>query len=154
MKLFLKKIMLFSLLFFVLFFLSVQTSTFIVEQRPFENWNTESNLLIIKPDRHYDLLIMGNSHARNFSRHGNHFRVERILKKKILNLGKSAGVLGVNDYYPFLYYCLSLGDSFDTILFTVSSPMIYANKANLASNTFEDEPLKWNFLFQYILILF
>jgi len=67
MKIFIKKIILVLIGFLFIFFLLVIIFSKIVERNEFKNWETESNLLIMKPNTHYDILFLGNSHSRNFS---------------------------------------------------------------------------------------
>ncbi|MBN2891083.1 MAG: hypothetical protein JXL97_04375 [Bacteroidales bacterium] len=150
MKKYLFKILIFAFLLIITFLSVVLVSSEIVRKRHFENWETESNLLILKPNTHYDIMFIGNSHARNFSRHNNHKRVENILGKKFLNIGQTAARCGANEYSFYLNYCYSRNISADLIIVTVSTPMLYAEYNNIASNTFEEEPLNIKFLSQYI----
>lgn len=150
MKKFIIKILVFLAIIFVLLFAIIITTSQIVKSRNFNNSQTESNLLVLKPNTHYDIIFLGNSHARNFARHNNHQRVEKILNKKILNLGKIGGSCGNNEYLFYLKYCYSKNITADTIIQNIFSQMLFAKFNNVASNTFEDEPLSFKFLIQYI----
>ena len=74
-----------SLVFIAILLLTIvfllECSSFIVKRRGFLNYQTESNLLFFKTQTDYDVLFIGISHARNFSRHKNHIQVEKILNK-------------------------------------------------------------------------
>lgn len=150
MKKYLTKILLFILLFFTLFAVLITVSNKIVLNRNFNVSQTEGNLLILKPNTHYDIIFIGNSHARNFSRHNNHKLVEGILNKKIFNLGKTGGRCGTNEYLFYLQYNFSKGITADTIIHNIFSQMLYGSFSNHASNTFNDEPFSMNFFLQYL----
>ncbi len=66
-------------------------SSFYVQRKPYENSQTDSNLLIMPQRSAVDLVILGTSHGRNFARKGNHERVERILGQRVLNLSVGGG---------------------------------------------------------------
>lgn len=134
----------------VLFWLMLEVSSFLVKRRGFENHQTEGNLLVMKPGRHYDIGILGISHARNFSRHGNHQRMENILNRSVLNLGQGLGACGLNEQLFYLKYAYSIGIEFDTVIIIVSGPVFYGNFLNRASNTFNYEPFDMNFFIQYL----
>ncbi|MBN2662972.1 MAG: hypothetical protein JXR68_04930 [Bacteroidales bacterium] len=149
MKKFFKKILLIFVSFLLFFIVLVVLFSKLIENREFKNWETESNLLIMHPHTHYDVLLLGNSHSRNFSRHNNHQRVENILNKDILNFGRSGGITGYSDYLFYLQYAYSKNITFDTIVVNVFSQMLFSQSANIASNSFEQEPFRFDFLFQY-----
>lgn len=149
MKRFINNILIFSgILIFVLFIWTIISSR-IVEKRDFKNSNTESNLLILKPNTHYDLIFDGNSHARNFARHNNLQRVEKILNKKILDIGRSGSKGGLNENLFYLQYFYDYGVTADTLIMNIFSQMLYVKRNNLISNAFVDEPLRLNFLAKY-----
>lgn len=150
MKRFLFKILFLFFLLPFLFFLFVVVSSEIIEKQHFENWETESNLFVFKPNSYYDILFVGNSHARNFTRHKNHQRVEKILDKSILNIGQTGNISGMSIYALYLKYFYSKNVKIDTIIMIVSSSMMYANYNNVASNTFEEEPINFEFINLYL----
>ncbi len=150
MKKFVFKVLAISVSFISLFLLLVVLFSLFVERNDFKNWETESNLLVIKPDTNYNLLFLGNSHARNFSRYHNQERVEKILNKTILNLGRTGGKTGYTDYLFYLEYVYSKNITFDTIIVNIFSQMLYSNTNDLSSNTFDDEPFVFDFFFKYL----
>jgi hypothetical protein len=85
MKKFILKIFLFAILSVITLIILVVVSSEIVKHRNFKNYQTEGNLLVLQEDKHYDIALLGISHARNFSRHKNHLRIEKILNKSMLN---------------------------------------------------------------------
>ena len=145
----LKTIIYFSILVFVLAALVYMSNAHVLK-RDFQNWNTEGNLFIIKENQSFDLLILGISHAKNFSRHKNHFILEKALNKKIINLGKGGGLSGVYEQYFYLKYFYKKGNKVDTILYVLSPSLLSNKHLGMASNSFVDEPIKGDFFFGYI----
>ncbi len=150
MKKFIYKILLISILFPLLFVLLVLLSSSYIDNKEFNNANTESNLLFIQSDMSYDIAFMGISHARNFSRYGNKLIMEKILGKSILNIGKGNGKCGVDGQLFYLKYFYSKNINIDTIIYVLSPPLLYADYLNRASNTFNDEPVRWDFISLYL----
>lgn len=52
---------------------------------------TESNIFSIQPGVHYDVVLLGTSRGRVFSRDGNQRVVEEVLGKRVANLSKGGG---------------------------------------------------------------
>lgn len=125
-------------------------SSAFVQRNHFNNNETDSNLLVMKDNHHYDMVFLGISHARMFSRNGNHDKVEQILGKTFLNLGKGRASCGVNEQLFYLQYAYSRGNTFDTLVYMVSPVLMYAGFLNQATNTFENEPFRVDFLKQYL----
>ncbi len=150
MKKFILKLFVFFFILGVLLFGIIIISSWWIKRYDFKNWETESNLLVMKPNTHYDLLFMGNSHARNFSRHKNHLRVEEILNKKILNLGRSAGLCGIREYPFYLQYAYSMNISADTVIINIFSQMLYSDYQNKITISFSDEPFDLKFFLTYL----
>ncbi|ESU25954.1 hypothetical protein FLJC2902T_29650 [Flavobacterium limnosediminis JC2902] len=121
-----------------------------VERKGFRNSQTESNTLVIESNREYDLMFMGISHARNFSRHGNHEVVESILNKKIINIGQGGGACGINEQLFYLDYFYSKGNKVDTVFFILTPPMLTSEKLPFSSNTFDSELFDLKFFCQYL----
>lgn len=151
MKKFLKKIFYFSLLFIILILIVLVAGSYLVSKRNFKNYETESNTLVFGKDKHYDLMFSGISHARNFSRHKNHLKIESILNQSIINIGQGIGTCGANEQYFYLKYFYSKNNSVDRIIYVLSPPMMYSNDLPIASNTFNKEIFDFDFLYQYIL---
>jgi len=124
--------------------------SFIVINRNFKNYETESNLLIIKKNEKFDIAFIGISHARNFSRHKNHLRVENILNKHIINFGQGGSTCSVNEQYFYLDYFYKKGNSVNTIIYLLTPPMIFSETLSKASNTFDVEPFKLDFFLNYL----
>jgi len=122
-----------------------------VNDKNFKNSQTESNTLIIKSNRKYDLIFIGISHARTFSRWGNHEIVEKILNKKIINIGQGSGICGINEQLFYLQYFYSKGNKVDTIALVLTPPMLTSEELAIASNTFNLEVFDLNFLYQYLM---
>ena len=122
----------------------------IVKNRSFEQHETESNLLVMKEDTKYDVLFVGISHARNFSRHNNHQRVEGLLGEKIFNIGQGGGACGVNEQLFYLDYFYHKGNSVRKVVYILSPPLMYSNDLPIASNTFDLEPFDFHFLSRYM----
>lgn len=123
----------------------------IVKKRDFKNHQTESNLLIMKSNEKFDILIMGISHARNFSRYKNHLRVENILNKKIINIGQGGGSCGINEQLFYLDYFYHKENEASTVVYILSPPLLFSETLPYASNTFDYEPFEFDFLFRYLL---
>ena len=150
-KKFILKVSFTFICFFGLFIVVLLATSKYVNVREFKNSQTESNTLIIKSDRKYDLMFMGISHARNFSRYNNHEIVERILNKKIINIGQGGGVCSINEQLFYLQYFYSKGNKVDTVALILTPSMLTSEKLPLASNTFNKEVFDLSFLYQYLL---
>lgn len=120
-------------------------------KKDFKNSQTESNTLFLKENESYDLLFLGISHARNFSRYGNHEKIETILNKKIINLGQGSGNCSINEQLFYLDYFYSEGNTTDEVCIVLTPPMLSSETLPVASNTFQNEVFNFNFLFNYML---
>lgn len=140
-----------SICFFGILIVVLLLTSKYVESKKFKNSQTDSNTLIIKDNRKYDLLFMGISHARNFSKCGNHEIVEKILNKRIINIGQGGGVCGINEQLFYLNYFYSKGNSVDTVVLILTPSMLTASTLPIASGTFNLELFNLNFIYQYLL---
>jgi hypothetical protein len=120
-----------------------------VARQDFQNWETESNTLVMGQGEHYDLMISGISHARNLSRHRNHQRLERILGRSIINIGQGLGLCGVAEQAFYLRYFLAQGNTVDTLLYVLSPPLMFSEALAQNPRTFEYEPFAWDFWWGY-----
>lgn len=120
-----------------------------VDRQAFGNHETDSNLLVLQEDQQYDLLFMGISHARNFSRYQNHQRVAQILDQKMLNLGQGNGACGVNEQLFYLDYFYHKENKAHTLVYFISPPLFFSESLALASNTFDAEPFQLDFFQRY-----
>ena len=150
MKTFVLKFVLFLFLISLSIFLPAFISSKIVKNRHFKNNETESNLLVMNNNEKFDLIIAGISHARNFSRYKNHLIVEKILNKKILNIGQGGGACSANEQNFYLSYFYDNGNSANTLLYVLSPPLLYSETLSKASNTFELEPFQFRFFLSYL----
>jgi len=137
-----------SLLLIIHIMLSV--SSFIVEQRGFNNSETENNLLWLGKEGSYDVLFMGISHARNFSRNTNQVLVESILQKQTANIGIGGGSCGANEQLFYLDYFYYLKNETKQVIYVLSPPMMYSRTLPIATNTFDEEPFKFDFFSRYL----
>lgn len=150
MNYFLTKILVGSIAFLAILLLLLKGSSAIVESRGFTNSNTESNTLFIEDDMKYDILFMGISHARNFSRHENHSRIEKILDARIANIAQGKGKCGANEQLFYLKYFLSKGNQAPLIIYVLSPPLLFSETLPLATNTFDEETFSLEFLSHYL----
>lgn len=150
MKKFIYSLITYLSLFLFIAILFLYMSSHIVESRDFKNYETESNTLIIKSDEKYDVVFIGISHARNFSRHKNHLKIENILNKNIINLGQGSGACGVNEQFFYLKYFYSCNSSSETLIYILSPPLLFSETLPIASNTFNTEIFNINFLLSYL----
>lgn len=148
MKVFLKNSLLFLAAIFALLLAGVALLSSWVSRQEFRPSNTESNLLILEKDKNYDYLFLGNSHARNFSRHSNQERVSAILQKEFLNLGQGLGICGTNDQLLYLKFALRKNIRFKKLIYTISPPYLYGAHLNRSSNTFFREPFRFDFFIE------
>lgn len=128
MKTFLYKIFIFLALvgsIFILYF------TFHIDKfKPpcgWNNWRTESNLLLIPEDRSYDICILGASNARVLSRNMNHIELEKILGKTVINLAQGGGRGGTLKNMTYLSYFFKKGNTTDHILYFLPPQTLYTN---------------------------
>lgn len=150
MKRFLRLTILYIFLLIGLLLIALETNSYIVKHRKFKNYETESNLLVMNNNEEFDILFMGISHARNFSRHKNHLRIENILDEKIINIGQGSGRCGINEQLFYLNYFYDLDNTASTVAYIVSPPLFYSETLPIASNTFDREPFELKFLFDYL----
>lgn len=140
----------FILAFFALVFTLATLSSAWIYKRGFDNWEAESNLLMMRKHHDYDMLLMGISHARNFSRYKNHLRLEKTLDREIINIGIGEGKCGSNEQFFYLKYFYSQHNTTKQVVYVLSTAMMNKGFLNEASNTFELEPFRIDFFYQYL----
>ncbi|MEK9173459.1 MAG: hypothetical protein AAB594_02735 [Patescibacteria group bacterium] len=117
-----------------------------ISSRGFSNYsnpNSEANLFVIPKNVKYDLVILGTSHAREFSNGDNHQVVQAMLGKSFLNLSKSlAGVLPQKFY---LSYFFKEKNKTEKILYFIDPFVLYSIDAN-EERLFNDEPFRMDVL--------
>ena len=150
MKRFLRLTILYIFLLIGLLLIVLETNSYIVKNRKFKNYETESNLLVMNNNEGFDILFMGISHARNFSRHKNHLRIENILDKKIINIGQGGGQCGINEQLFYLNYFYDLDNTTSTVVYIISPPLFFSETLPIASNSFDREPFELQFFLDYL----
>lgn len=150
MKQFLRLSALYILLLIGLLLIALETNSYLVKNRKFENYETESNLLVMNDNEEFDILFMGISHARNFSRYKNHLLIENLLEKKIINIGQGGGQCGINEQLFYLNYFYDKGNTASTVVYIVSPPLFFSETLPIASNTFNKEPFELKFFLDYL----
>jgi hypothetical protein len=150
MRRFILNITLYFLGLFGIAAIALYISSAVVESRDFQIYEGESNLFFIDKEQEYDLLFMGISHARNFSRSKNHIRLERTLNKRILNIGIGEGKCGVNEQHFYLKYFYQTNNKAGKLIYVLSPPMFFSKTLPVASNTFDAEPFKTGFFLRYL----
>lgn len=150
MNKFIIKTVLVSISFVLIILIGLMISSELVKKRHFNNYNTESNTLFLESKKQYDIMFMGISHARNFSRHKNHLKVESILNSSIVNIGQGGGACGVNEQLFYLNYFLKKANTTSKIVFVLSPPMLFSETLPIASNTFDNEIFEMQFLLDYL----
>ena len=121
-----------------------------VMEKGFKNYETESNLLVMRESKQYDFLFMGISHARNFSRHKNHLRLDTILNKSFINIAQGGGRCGVSEQYFYLNYLYEKNNKIDKVVYILSPPMLFHSGLPVASKTFDFEPFEFEFFIDYL----
>ena len=150
MKKFIVQIISYFLFLVLLILIGAQLTSNPVKKRNFKNFETESNLLMLKENKKYDFLFMGISHARNFSRHKNHLRLDTILDMSFINIAQGGGLCGVNEQYFYLKYFYQNSNKTNQVVYILSPPMLFHEGLPLASKTFDFEPFEFDFFFNYL----
>lgn len=150
MKKFILNTIIFVLIFFSVIFICSLFTSQIVKAKDFNNYNTESNTLVFKEKTYYDILFMGISHARVFSRDKNHIRMENILDSKIINIGQGGGICGVNEQLFYLDYFFHKGNKTAKIIYVLSPPLLFSETLPISSKTFRNESFELSFLMRYL----
>ena len=150
MKPFLVHILLFIVFSILTIIVLILISTVYVLRNSFNNWETESNILIVEENHDYDALIMGISHARNLSRHKNHLRMEAITGKKIINIGRGGYYSGLMTQHIYLKYFYAMGNRAKKVVVILTPLLMYSTIYDDASNVFEDEPISIKFIECYL----
>lgn len=140
----------FIILFISIVLIMIVISSAYVKNKGFSNYTTESNTLWLPENGNYDLLFMGISHARNFSRHKNHLRIEEILDSKIANIAQGNGMCGPNEQLFYLDYFYFRSNKASQVIYFLSPPLLFSETLPLSTNTFKYEVFNWSFLKRYI----
>lgn len=109
---------------------------------------TESVLNSLPENQTYDLLIMGSSHGRIFSRGPNHRVVEGILGLRMANIARSAaGIIPENAYLDYFY---AKGNRAGTIVYFLDPFVFSTDRWNERQFFLTEEPFEFGFLRQMI----
>ncbi len=129
---------------FLFFFLQVciylAVVSFPTMRYSFTNDTTESDLLAMPKGTSWDIILMGTSHAKIFSRNGNYDRVDQILSKRIFNLAKGGGHGGIFPEQLMLSRFYADGNHADTVVYLVDPWVFYSRQWNEENYFLEDEP--------------
>jgi len=140
-KKFLIKALLFVIINILIACISIGVIHYFENRYHYHNWETDSDLLIIPNHKSVDLLIMGSSHARIFTRDMNHLRVETILHKSLVDIGKGGGEGGVVTNLVMLDYFYDQGDTARNIVYFIDAWPFFSNKWNEKSYFLTNEPI-------------
>jgi hypothetical protein len=111
----------------------------------YTNSETEANLPVLKQDTHYDVLMMGISHARIFSRHRNHERFEATTGKTMINLSQGGGFGGLDNQLLHLKYFLHKGNQANELVLVLSPMLMFNRNTDRTRVAFEREPFDPDF---------
>jgi len=142
---YLKELTLILLIFFGGFFGITLIANWVTARHDYKINEVESNLHFINEDEQFDMVMVGISHARNFSRQTNHAITERILNKKILNLGRGGGLCGLNGQQLYLDFFFEKGNKTKEVLFVATPPLLYGTYLDRNEAGYWDEPIRFDF---------
>jgi len=109
------------------------------------NANTDSNLKIIPENQKFDLLIMGTSRARGLSRGKSHAFLERVLRKRVINIARGGGG-GIVPESLYFEWFVTRGNSADVIIYAIDPFVFFSDLWNRKRFFATDEPLDFGFL--------
>ncbi len=116
----------------------------------YTNAETEANVPILEQKTHYDVLMLGISHARIFSRHRNHERFEARTGKTMINLSQGGGYGGLDNQLLHLKYFKHKGNTADELMLVLSPMLMFNRKTDRTSVAFGREPFDPEF-FQFVM---
>jgi len=145
MTLFIKKILLFAAILIGIAgsVLLCQNYRYGGEQPVFDNWETESNLLMMPTEESFELCLLGASSARVLSRHQNHQRMESILGKRVINLAQGIGQGGPLKNRIYLSYFFKKNNKVKQIVYFLPSQSLFTE--NYDQLKMEIEPFQLDF---------
>lgn len=104
---------------------------------------TEASFSAIPSNKQFDLVILGTSHAREFSRSGNKPKVESILNISLWNLSKGFGHGGLVPGIAAWKLFTQRNNTTKKLLYFIDPWIFYYSKWNEENYFLEDEPLQW-----------
>lgn len=129
----------------VLFFFSGQNRHIHID-----NGETESNLLVLGDDEHFDVALLGTSRGRVFSRDNNHQMIEELIGQKVINLSKGGGggLMPAELHLSFFYH---RGNHANHLVYLVD-PWVFFSPINNEENDFflRNEPFELFILWKLI----
>jgi len=137
------KISVFVLINSILIWLSLEALHFIEGSNPYQNWETESDGLIIPKNKPFDLLLMGSSHARIFARDKNLLRVDSILHKNTIDIGKGGGGGGIVSNLILLKYFYAQGNAAEQVVYFIDAWPFFSRKWNEDNYFLTNEPIRF-----------
>jgi len=114
----------------------------------YANWDTESDGLIIPQNKSFDLLFMGSSHSRIFARDKNQLRVDSILHKSTIDIGKGGGGGGIVSNLIMLKYFYARGNNTGNIVYFIDAWPFFSRKWNEDNYFLSNEPISFKLLKQ------
>jgi hypothetical protein len=114
-------------------------------QFSYTNSETEANLPVLKDSTEYDILMLGISHARIFSRHRNHERFEARTEKSMINLSQGGGFGALDNQLLHLKFFLKNGNSANELVIVLSPMMMFNRNTDRTRVAFEREPFDPDF---------
>lgn len=118
-------------------------------QFTYSNSETEANLPVLQVSTKYDVLMLGISHARIFSRHHNHERFEMATRKSMINLSQGGGFGGLDNQLLHLQYFLERGNSASDLVIVLSPMLMFNRNTDRTRVAYEREPFDPGF-FQFV----
>ncbi len=106
------------------------------------NWTTEATFSAIPGNQNFDFVLMGTSHAREFSRSGNHRVIETATGKTFFNLSKGSGHGGLLPNLSAWKYFTKRGNMTKHVIYFVDPWVFFSTKWNEENYFLEDEPIK------------
>lgn len=113
---------------------------------PLHNTDTEADLPVIGRNQSYDLLMLGSSHGRIFSRYHNHARVERALGASFINLSQGGDRAGVKNQQTYLRYFFTRGNRAKTVVYLLDPSVFYHAWMDNNIHQYDFEPFRLDFL--------
>jgi len=105
---------------------------------------TEASFSAIPTNKQFDLVILGTSHAREFTRSGNKTSVETILNTKLWNLSKGFGHGGLVSSIAAWDLFKQRKNTTKRIIYFIDPWIFYYSKWNEENFFLENEPIKWD----------
>lgn len=119
--------------------LAVGVAAKLGERQTHEVGKSESVLLTIPENTHYDVLIVGPSHAQAFAWSGNHDRVEDILGGEVANMSsEGTGPVPVDIFWKIWR---DKGNTADTVIYLAHPFSFYSSRFNEDNRFTGKEPL-------------